>query len=105
MKLKPLHCIFAACTEAEHDIGQDGFSRSRWLQTTPPYGSYPAGGTVTGPDGKPVENAEIVFDEASTSDVMENFAAAAKAKGWPGVLVDQEFSPVSSTRWIFQRPL
>jgi len=91
MKLKPLHCIFAACTDitpGTKDVG-DRYERV-WFQTTPPYGSYPAGGTVTGPDGKPVEGAEIVFDEASTSDVMENFAAAAKARGWPGVLVDQE---------------
>ncbi len=91
MKLKPLHCIFAACTDitpGTKDVG-DRYERV-WFQTTPPYGTYPAGGTVTGPDGKPVENAEIVFDEASTSAVMESFAAAAKTRGWPGVLVDQE---------------
>ena len=91
MKLKPLHCIFAACTDitpGTKDVG-DRYERV-WFQTTPPYGSYPAGGIVTGPDGKPVENAEIVFDEASTAAVMESFAAAAKTRGWPGVLVDQE---------------
>ena len=91
MKLKPLHCVFAACTDVAPGTKDAGDRYERvWFQTTPPYGTYPAGGTVTGPDGKPVEDAEIVFDEASTSDVMSSFAAAAKASGWPGVLVDQE---------------
>ena len=91
MKLRPLHCIFAACTDVAPGTKDAGDRYERvWFQTTPPYGTYPAGGNVTGPDGKPVEGAEIVFDEAATDAVMESFAAAAKAKGWPGVLVDQE---------------
>ena len=78
--------IFAACREYREDPA----TKAAWFQTTPPYGSYPCGDTVTGPDGKTVEGATIVFDEKSTSAVMEAFNAAAKASGWPGVLVDQE---------------
>ena len=78
--------IFAACREYKEDPA----TKATWFQTTPPYGSYPCGDTVTGPDGKTVEGATLVFDEKSTSAVMEAFNAAAKARGWPGVLVDQE---------------
>ena len=78
--------IFAACREYREDPA----TKAAWFQTTPPYGSYPCGDTVTGPDGKTVAGATLVFDEKSTSAVMEAFNAAAKAGGWPGVLVDQE---------------
>lgn len=86
MKLKPLQCIFAACSDAEKDVA----TQACWFQTTPPYGEYPADDTVLDAKGNPIHGAMLVFDEKSTDRIMAAFAAASKKDGWPGLLVDQE---------------
>lgn len=86
MKLKPLHCVFAACSASEINLAE----KATWFQTTPPYGEYPGGESIRDEKGKPIEGAVIVFDEKSTDAIIEAFNAAAKSSAWPGVLVDQE---------------
>lgn len=88
MKLRPLHCIFASCSDAADDAP----AKARWFQTTPPYGEYPGGESVRDEDGRPIEGAVVVFDERSADRVVAAFEAAKAAGGaaWPGVLVDQE---------------
>lgn len=86
MKLKPLHCIFASCSDAMNDTP----TKARWFQTTPPYGEYPGGDSIRDENGRPIDGAVVVFDEQSTDRIVEAFDAAAGTEGWPGILVDQE---------------
>ena len=94
MNLKPLHCVFAACSDTSPSVGRGVHDAPNpapaWFQVTPPYGEYPGGASVADADGNPVKDAVIVFDESSTDRVIESFNAAARAADWPGVLVDQE---------------
>ena len=85
MKLKPLHCAFASCSDASFDTPEKS-----WFQTTPPYGEYPGGESIRDENGKPIEGAVIVFDEKSTDAVIAAFNALAAAADWPGILVDEE---------------
>ena len=85
MKLKPLHCVFASCSDASFDTPEKS-----WFQTTPPYGEYPGGESIRDENGKPIEGAVIIFDEKSTDAVIAAFNALAATADWPGILVDEE---------------
>ena len=85
MKLKPLHCAFASCSDASFDTPEKS-----WFQTTPPYGEYPGGESIRDENGKPIEGAVIVFDETYTDAIIAAFKTAASSETWPGILVDQE---------------
>ena len=74
------------CSAVENDAA----GKACWFQTTPPYGRYPGRNQITGKDGKPIKDAVVVFDEKSVGKVVAAFKEAAKAKDWPGVLVDQD---------------
>lgn len=61
-----------------------------WFQTTPPYGEYDGGGSITGKNGKIIEGAKIIFDEESCRRILEDFNAKKAAEDFQGVLVDRE---------------
>lgn len=77
---------FMTCSAVENDAA----GNACWFQTTPPYGRYPGRNQITGKDGKPIKDAVVVFDEKSVGKVVAAFKEAAKAKDWPGILVDQD---------------
>lgn len=85
MKLKPLHCAFASCSDASFDTPEKS-----WFQTTPPYGEYPGGESIRDEEGNAIEGAVIVFDETYTDAIIAAFKTAASSATWPGILVDQE---------------
>ena len=85
MKLKPLHCAFASCSDASFDTPEKS-----WFQTTPPYGEYPGGESIRDEEGNAIEGAVIVFDETYTDAIIAAFKTAASSETWPGILVDQE---------------
>ena len=84
--MKNLTVAFMTCSAVENDAA----GNACWFQTTPPYGTYPGGGQITGRDGKPIKDAVIVFDESATDKIMDAFRAAVSAPGCPGILVDQD---------------
>lgn len=62
-----------------------------WFQTTPAYGDYPGGGSVTDEDGHPAPESLIRFDETAARLIEENFRNMRLNRvGWPGLLVDRE---------------
>ena len=85
MKLKPLQCVFASCSDASAETAEKS-----WFQTTPPYGEYPGGESVRDEEGNAIEGAVIVFDETYTDAIIAAFRTAASSETWPGILVDQE---------------
>lgn len=85
MKLKPLQCVFASCSDASAETAEKS-----WFQTTPPYGEYPGGESVHDEEGNAIEGAVIVFDETYTDAIIAAFRTAASSETWPGILVDQE---------------
>ena len=84
--MKNLTVAFMTCSAVENDAA----GNACWFQTTPPYGRYPGRNQITGKDGKPIKDAVVVFDEKSVGKVVAAFKEAAKAKDWPGILVDQD---------------
>lgn len=85
MKLKAHQCIFGCFSETE-----TGDGKPSWFQTTPAYGEYDGGGSILDEEGKVIEGAKIVFDEASVRKIVDQFREDAKKEGWPGILVDRE---------------
>ena len=84
--MKNMTVAFMTCSAVENDAA----GNACWFQTTPPYGRYPGRNQITGKDGKPIKDAVVVFDEKSVGKVVAAFKEAAKAKDWPGILVDQD---------------
>ena len=84
--MKNMTVAFMTCSAVENDAT----GKACWFQTTPPYGRYPGRNQITGKDGKPIKDAVVVFDEKSVGKVVAAFKEAAKAKDWPGILVDQD---------------
>lgn len=84
--MKNMSVAFMTCSAVENDAS----GKACWFQTTPPYGRYPGRNQITGKDGKPIKDAVVVFDEKSVGKVVAAFKEAAKAKDWPGILVDQD---------------
>ena len=84
--MKNMSVAFMTCSAVENDEA----GNACWFQTTPPYGKYPGGKQIVGRDGKPIKDAQIVFDEKSVANVVAAFKEAAKRENWPGVLVDQD---------------
>lgn len=84
--MKNMTVAFMTCSAVENDAS----GKACWFQTTPPYGRYPGRNQITGKDGKPIKDAVVVFDENSVGKVVAAFKEAAKAKDWPGILVDQD---------------
>lgn len=84
--MKKLKIRFAACTASEHkpEVGS-------WFQTTPPFGEYPAGGTIEAPEGEEIgEDPVIIFDQAAVDAIVAEFNSHKGEEGWPGILVDRE---------------
>ena len=84
--MKKLKIRFAACTASEHkpEVGS-------WFQTTPPFGEYPAGGTIEAPEGEEIgDDPVIIFDQAAVDAIVAEFNSHKGEEGWPGILVDRE---------------
>lgn len=60
--MKKLKIRFAACTASEHkpEVGS-------WFQTTPPFGEYPAGGTIEAPEGEEIGEDPVIHKVTAMS--------------------------------------